>query len=160
MKNNYLGYGLTILGFFFMLNSYAYILNNDFTILNASKHTFNINYNECIKKRINGKTTTTYNDVFLILEPGASEQFIVNANDNNFEANGNFLERTIYIYQVTSENSLGIFLQSEEESYSYYNAHGHDPIQGYVLSCQASRKSSVILDDFGTDKIYCGSNNY
>lgn len=133
----------------------AFILSNYYAILNNCKKTIEINYKYCLNKTVNKKVTITCEDKFISLRSGESKIFDVNQDDNNVIDKENQHYHVTYIYQVSSENSSGNFLYGPEDEAVYKRDHDKDLLQGMVEYCQLNYLHSVILDDFGGDRIYC-----
>lgn len=141
---------------FFLSNaSNAYVLRNNFYILNLSKSTVEVNYNTCYHNVIDGKSSTTCEDNVVIIKPKQAKQFSVDNSDNYYKDTRNHFSREIYVYQVVSRNALGLFLKDENDYYLFKKDYEKVAVKGHVLGCIASYKASVILNDYGTDKIYC-----
>lgn len=152
----FIGRVLILLSSLLSQTVFSFVLRNEFYVLNASKRVYDINYIVC-RFTLDNKQRNTKCDVdsFFRLAPGQSKSIAVDENDNYYYTEEKAFERGIYIYQVSSQSSEGIFLRGNEDYTNYLKDHKNDLMKGYVAYCTPSRKQSVILDDFGTDRIYC-----
>lgn len=140
---------------FFSQFSYAYVLRNEFYILNLCQSTVEINYNTCIFKVTNGKPVTSCEDDVLILKPKEAKKFSVDSDDNYVTDANNYFYRELFVYQVVSDKALGLFIKDKADLAKFKEDYTNVPVKGSVNDCIASKEGSVILKDYGTDTIYC-----
>ncbi|MCL5271925.1 MAG: hypothetical protein M1486_01135 [Gammaproteobacteria bacterium] len=136
-------------------SSYAYVLRNEFYILNLCKSTVEINYNTCFYKQTDGISSVSCEDDILILRPNEAKKFSVDSNDNYLKDAKNGFYREVYVYQVMSRNALGLFSRDKVDIARFEDDYKNEPVKGVVHLCSAAKEHSVILNDHGTDTIYC-----
>lgn len=135
--------------------SYSYVLQNYFYITNLCNYSVEINYKICTAKKVSGKESTYCDDFFTTLDSLKSKEFEVDNKDNYYQDKDNWLLRTIYVYQAISNQSMGLYLIDQEDEKDFTKDHRTIAKQGDVTYCIPKRTHSIILDDFGTDRIYC-----
>ena len=116
---------ISILFYFFFISSssYSYVVRNNFSIINHCKSPITISYYSCIRKEWDREVTYSCDDHSREISSGESITINVDSNDNYWKDKEHYLRREIYLYQATSQQSLGLFLRGHEDTYNYDKAY-------------------------------------
>jgi len=141
-------------------NSWSFVLENSYHIKNATNSHMEINYNYCLINKENGKETMTCEDRYAVIPPRKTLDFIIDNREQYYQDQNNFYRHEIYIYQSVTPDSFGVYLRDEEDGRRWADYTLSTTTYGLVIDCSVTSESYIVLDDFGTNKIFCSRFRY